>query len=265
MSLALNVIYEAPAQMILSERLLLYSLVYGLRPTVGLEIGTAQGGAAMIISAAMDAAGCGKLICIDPAPQISRDHLMQSAHRAFLIEGTSPEAIVRAYEHVGSPFDFILVDGDHSYSGVLRDIEGSLQFLHYKSYLLFHDAHYVEVEEAIEEALKRYPLVDCGMVSVESNPTNDFYRDKPIVWGGLRLLRFSSLSRDLDNQELASSLPATRAQTEIDTGVSRMSEQLEALSGWQGALVRNTFKFAYHALPRFGRRVFRHERVLVKK
>jgi predicted O-methyltransferase YrrM len=50
--LGLPVIYDAPVQQLMPERLLLYSLICGLRPERTLEIGTLYGGSTMIICAA---------------------------------------------------------------------------------------------------------------------------------------------------------------------------------------------------------------------
>ena len=47
-----EIVHEAPAQMMPSERMLLFALIYGLRPTMALEIDTAEGGSAMMICAA---------------------------------------------------------------------------------------------------------------------------------------------------------------------------------------------------------------------
>jgi precorrin-6B methylase 2 len=201
--MSLQIIYETPAQLLLPERVLLYSLVYGLRPTVAVEIGTSEGGAALIICAAMDAAGCGKLVCVDPTPKIAQDNWLRLAHRAVLLEGPSPEALSQVSELVGGQFDFVFIDGDHSYEAVLRDVEATIQFLRPTGYLLLHDAHFTDVREAIDEALRRSPrdLIDCGLLSVEPSLTEDFYKEKPIVWGGLRLLRFSPAGHGARDEE----------------------------------------------------------------
>ncbi len=96
-------------------------------------------------------------------------------------------------------FDFALIDGDHSYEGVLKDIEGILPLLADEAYLLFHDCHYFEIKEAINEALRRYPqeLSDCGLMSVQQNPQKGegaVIAGQQVIWGGLRLLRFARRS-----------------------------------------------------------------------
>jgi hypothetical protein len=99
-----------------------------------------------------------------------------------------PQALATA----GGPFDFALIDGDHEYPGVVRDIEGTLGVLAPQAYVLFHDAHYFEVARAIDEMVCKYAdrLVDCGMLSVLQNPEDRVERGHPVVWGGLRLVRY---------------------------------------------------------------------------
>ncbi|MEM4283839.1 MAG: class I SAM-dependent methyltransferase [Candidatus Caldarchaeum sp.] len=192
----LEVLHTTPAQLAMSERLLLYALVYGLRPSRCLEIGTAQGGSALITCAALDRLGAGQLIIVDPSPQIAPEHWARMAHRAVLIEQPSPQALPQAYQVAQSRFDFVFIDGNHHFEYVLQDIEGVLPFLKEGAYILLHDAHYFEVAEAVAVALQRHPhLVDCGMISTEANITNDFYKGKRVIWAGFRLLRFSCLKK----------------------------------------------------------------------
>ncbi len=182
-------INSAPVLMSWSERVVLYSTVFGVRPKRCLEIGTHQGGSAMIIVAALDDIGAGKLICVDPNPVVAPENWQEVCHRATMMAGGSPEILPEAMKAAGGPFDFALIDGDHSLEGVIRDIEGVLPLLDERAFLLFHDAHYGDVEEGIDRMVSKYRrhLVDCGMVSVEQ--TID--PDNQLCWGGLRMLRFS--------------------------------------------------------------------------
>jgi len=224
--MSVQIIYDAPAHLTLPERFLLYSLIYGLRPASALEIGTAQGGAAMIMCAALDAVGSGRLVCVDPAPQVTPDHRARLSHRVSFLSAASPEAVAKAHELLGSPFDFVFVDGDHTYSGVLRDIEAVSLFLHEGSYVLFHDVHYFEVQDAIDEARKYLPFIDCGLLSLDATKTEYLHLGKPVVWGGLRLLRFAPASQrgaERDNHIL--SRPA-----EPDTSITRNREHSNGLS-----------------------------------
>lgn len=243
--MSVQILYDAPAHLTMPERFLLYSLVYGLRPASAVEIGTAQGGAAMIICTAMDAVGSGRLICIDPAPQVAPDHLARISHRVSLISTASPEAVIQAHESLGSPFDFVFVDGDHTYSGVLRDIEAVSRFLREGSYVLFHDVHYFEVQDAIDEARKRLPFIDCGLLSFDETRTEHVHMGKPVVWGGLRLLRFAPSSQRGTERD-GRTVPRP---TELDTLDVRNKGHINGLSGWRGrGMIGDRGKFALRRL-----------------
>jgi predicted O-methyltransferase YrrM len=191
----LSAVLGVDAEMLEPERVLLYGLVFGLKPLYCLEIGTFRGGSSSIICRAMDDSGCGRLVCVDPEPRIT-DHTWNSIqHRAMLIKGTSPQALADARRAInGELFDLALIDGDHSYEGALKDIEGCLEHLGNGAHIVLHDCHFFAVRDAIREALRRFSdvLVDCGVVSVSDKPEdgeNAVVDGKPVVWGGLHLLR----------------------------------------------------------------------------
>jgi predicted O-methyltransferase YrrM len=183
------VVYTAPSLMTMSERVVLYSTVFGLRPQRCLEIGTSRGGSALIITAALDDLGAGKLVCIDFNPQVAPEDWRRLSHRASLLAGPSAQMLPQAVEYAGGPFDFAFIDGDHELPGAYEDIAGVVPLLADPAYLLCHDAHYHCVQAALTRALREYPnrLHDCGMVSVEKY---DGQGDTP-AWGGLRLLRYA--------------------------------------------------------------------------
>ena len=188
-----NMLLGAPAELLLPERLLLYSLVRGLRPQRSLEIGTHFGGSTTIISAALDDIGAGRLVCVDPNPLVPDDVWAGVAHRAALIRGWSPDALVEAYTLAGGEFQFIFIDGDHTHTGVVRDVEGVLEVAAPGAHLLFHDSHYWEVANAIDDCLGRWPtrLVNAGTLSMSSTEPMAAPDGTVSRWGGLRLLRVS--------------------------------------------------------------------------
>lgn len=183
-----DIVHRAPALMTLSERVLLYGLIVGLRPQRCLEIGTHKGGSAQIIVAAMDDLGGGVLACVDPEALIAEADWQTISHRAMLIVAPSPHALPEASRAVGGKFDFALIDGDHSTEGALRDIEGTLPLLEDNAWLLFHDAHHDPVAEAIRRAQHGSGscLHDCGMLATEIS----FDPVAKENCGGLHLLQF---------------------------------------------------------------------------
>lgn len=188
---SLDVIRWAPAWMTRGERLLLFALVFGLRPARYLEIGTFQGGSALIVAAAMDASGSpGRIVCVDPQPQIAPDNWKRIEHRATLLQGRSPEILAHAVHVAGGTFDFALIDGDHTAAGVARDAQGVLPFLARGGYLLFHDAYFSSVARALDEfAVQNLGQVtDLGCLTREVTTQILSPSDK-VYWGGLRLMR----------------------------------------------------------------------------
>ena len=183
---------QAPAWMTMGERVVLYGLIVGLRPACVLEVGTFQGGSTLIMCAALDDLGSGNIVCVDPEPRITPENMAAIEHRATVVAEPSPAALDTALKSAQRPFDFALVDGDHSFEGLVRDVEGILPILADSAHLVFHDAHYYEVREAIDSCLAAHPeLTDVGLVSVEVTPHDEPSEGPEIAWGGLRLLLYS--------------------------------------------------------------------------
>jgi predicted O-methyltransferase YrrM len=182
-------LYDAPALLAFPERVALYSTVFGRQPRRTLEIGTFQGGSSMIITAALDDVGAGELVCVDPAPQVAPAHWAQIEHRATMLTGTSPQILAQAAPVPAQRFQLALIDGDHSHAGVIADLEGVLPILDDDAIILFHDAYYHEVADALQEMLVAHAdcLTDCGLISTLVTP--DAYNPE-INWGGLREFRF---------------------------------------------------------------------------
>ncbi len=187
---------DAPAELLLPERLLMYSLVRGLRPRRCLEIGTHFGGSTTITCAALDDVGAGRLVCVDPNPLVPAELWARLAHRATMIRGTSPGALPDAVALAGGLFDFVFIDGDHTLDGVVRDVDGVLTVAAPGAHLLFHDSHYWEVREAIDACVARYPgrLVDAGTLSALSTDPIQAPDGTSAQWGGFRLLRVAATS-----------------------------------------------------------------------
>jgi predicted O-methyltransferase YrrM len=172
----------------MSERVLLYALICGLQPERALEIGTLHGGSTMIMCAAMDDIDRGRIICVDPEPRVAPEHWRLVEHRATMMQGFSPRVLAAAAERAGGPFDFALIDGDHTCEGVMRDFEGVLEVLAPEGWMLFHDANNREVQEGIDACIaeRADELHDAGILSV---PAAVEPEDPEIRWGGFRLVR----------------------------------------------------------------------------
>jgi len=190
-----GVVYSAPSDMLIDERLYLYAFVRGFRPERALEIGVLRGGSAAIITNAMEECGRGTLVGIDPAPDMKVS--WSSLHgRYTLLRRPSPDAVPEAREAAGGPFEFVLIDGLHMYEQVRKDIAAVLPHLADGAYVLFHDAFHYGVATAIREAVEANPtLVDCGYPCRTANP----WADPRMPYNGFRLLRYdASAARTVD-------------------------------------------------------------------
>lgn len=184
-----NAVYTSPAELRMPERVLLYSLVFGLQPRNCLEIGTFRGGSTAIICGAMDDTGFGQIVCVDPLPKVTSDLWSQISHRCRMFEGPSPEILPEVAQQTGVAFDLTFIDANHTYEFVRRDFEAVLSLLANEAYLLFHDGNYPDVERAISEVVSEHnELVDCGLLSVE--PTVLHENNRTSTYAGLRLVRF---------------------------------------------------------------------------
>jgi predicted O-methyltransferase YrrM len=205
-----GVVFTAPSDMRIDERLFLYSFIRGLKPERALEIGVARGGSAAIITNAMEDNGAGRLVGIDPTPDLRIE--MKHLHgRYTLLTEYSPQAIPAAREASGAPFNFVLIDGLHMYDQVKKDIAGVLPHLAEGAYVLFHDAFHYGVATAIREAVEAGDtrgdtLVDCGYLCRTAN----VYNDPWTPYNGFRLLRRASAAdaKVVDVEQVADPLYA---------------------------------------------------------
>lgn len=158
------------------EKLFLYTFILSIPDRKCLEIGSAEGGSARIISSALSIAG-GELTCIDPVSnRLSIPIWEEIKHNTTFIKGTSPESL----DGLGK-FDFVFVDGDHTENGVYSDAIGLLPHLNSNAYILFHDFALDSVKKAIVRALEEVKgYTDCGYICHETTSIK-----------GFKLLRFT--------------------------------------------------------------------------
>jgi predicted O-methyltransferase YrrM len=189
----LSVIQDAPAWMSRAERLMMFTLAFSLRPRRYIEIGTLQGGSALLVCSALDALESdAKMYLVDPAPKITPENKERLRHRATLYEGHSPEILKVVAGEAGGSFDLVLIDGDHSYKGVMRDAEGILPYVEPGGYIVFHDSFYEDVRRAIDDFVARHSgrVLDLGILTREF--TSQKANNKIVKWGGLRLVQVIS-------------------------------------------------------------------------
>ena len=176
--------FMAPSDMELIDRIMLYALVRGLRPTNVLEIGIRYGGGARIIASALADNGHGQAIGVDPAPQSFRVPVRQLHGRYVRHEGYSPEAIPDAVKKLSGKIDLVLIDALHTGDAVYADFHGALPFLSDSAHVLFHDAYHQGIAAAIDQIVGEHPdFHDLGVLT--RRPQMHY----PVCYQGLRVIR----------------------------------------------------------------------------
>jgi len=157
----------------MAQRLFLWSFIYGVCPKRYLEIGTAEGGSAMIVMSAIKTLGFEDFqgICIDPKFDTSPETKAALQNNFTFFEEISSLAVMKkAKAQVGGFFDVLLVDGDHTYDYALADIILAIPFVQPGGYILVDDAGYYQVRDAIQYTVERFGLIDAGFMCRHLTP-----------------------------------------------------------------------------------------------
>jgi predicted O-methyltransferase YrrM len=125
-----------------------------------LEIGTGAGGSSLLMALAMQDANIpGEIHTIGWDPDEANmantrkriNNWPNLAKRIKMYEGKSADL---AGKFPNGQFDFIYIDGDHSYEGVKADIKNYLPKLKPGGVIGFHDTNQEYVQKAIREDIK---------------------------------------------------------------------------------------------------------------
>jgi hypothetical protein len=142
-----------PAGMRQEEYDRLQELVLAQKPTHTLEVGMAHGGSSVLICEALREFGRGKHVAIDPFQTAAEGWKGQGMERIRerdladwleLIEDYDYLALPRLVEE-GRSFDFILIDGWHSFDYAMLDYFYADLLLRPGGILAFHDSGYPSV------------------------------------------------------------------------------------------------------------------------
>jgi hypothetical protein len=179
-------IFQIPDwQMSLGERAALEGLLVALKPTLSIELGTAQGGSLERIALHSNEVHTFDLI----DPPLDRGRFENVTFHV----GDSHEllpALLTELAGLGRNVDFVLVDGDHSSGGVKSDVTDLLDSPAVAStVIVMHDTLNENVREGLEqvpyEAYPKVSHIDLDFVG------GYMFRQEALryeLWGGLGLL-----------------------------------------------------------------------------
>lgn len=153
-------------QMALGERAAIEGILASTRPSLSVEIGTAQGGSLARIASYSD-----------ETYSLDLDHEQapsgMAAGKVTFVTGNSHEtlpALLAKFVEEGRNLDFVLVDGDHSRNGIHQDVKHLLASPAVgNTVILLHDTFNPHVRRGIEDALSsehksKIAHIDLGMV-----------------------------------------------------------------------------------------------------
>jgi cephalosporin hydroxylase len=205
------------------ERAALEGVLATLAPRLAIEIGTAAGGTLVRIARYAE-----EVHSID----ISHDELSVAIPAGVRLH-TAPSTevlptLLRELHGAGRGVDFALVDGDHSYEGVIADIRMLLDSpATARSVILVHDSMNDEIRAGIEAAgIEEYSSV----VYFEPDFVPGYvYRDgvaRHMAWGGLALI--------ICDREISPGYAESKRQWryyEPYAAIQRMRSELRAAEG----------------------------------
>jgi len=149
-------------QIELKDVVILYAMVVSKQPKLALEIGRLAGWSTAIISLALKENGAGHLISIDIS------NILLGVIKHFIDPWATTlvhdsKFLLECKEIKDNKFDFVFIDGDHSYEMVLNDLQKIKEITTPGAWILMHDIDMPPVALAVNDFLADNPeFVDCG-------------------------------------------------------------------------------------------------------
>lgn len=180
-------VQRTPWQMMPWERIAMTGLLARIRPAVALEIGVYHGASLSLTSQFAD-----KVIGIDIDPEVpSRFDVPKNAEIHIGNSTTLIPTILSDIDLSGKALNFVLIDADHSTTGIRRDIELLLAYRPRASMvILMHDSGNPGCRAGILSAdwaaNKHVHMVDCDFIPgqiIEHSVVNGSGQ----VWGGFAI------------------------------------------------------------------------------
>jgi len=176
-------------QMSRAEKYCLINTLQTLQPEVSIEIGTYKGGSLQVIQQfseevySIDISQAPKKFLEKKFPLVN--YIVADGHLIL-------HELFAKIEKDNKKLEFILVDGDHTYKGVKRDIEAILTYPHKNPItIILHDSFNPGCRKGIRTVnYSNYPAVEYVELDYITGSYwhNDTYRE---MWGGFGMIRIN--------------------------------------------------------------------------
>lgn len=143
-----------------AEAALLYRVVRSLEAPTVVEIGRAEGGSTLLLAAAMRG---GRVLSLDNDARrrdgATLDARLQRILRRYGLADAVNLVIADSATYPPFSHDVLFIDGDHSYEGVMRDIEHWTPYLRPGGHVLFDDTNQPGVAQALGKLGSEFRLI----------------------------------------------------------------------------------------------------------
>jgi len=144
----------------IKEGIMMYKLIKQYKPKKLIEVGLACGISTCYMLCAITSGD--KIYSIDPFQKIQWDRFglinaNNVVHELNLPSNTHhwiPKYSYDYFNFTNDKYDFMLIDGDHSYEGTMIDLNGSLKILNKKGILAIDDILHNDVGKAVNDFIK---------------------------------------------------------------------------------------------------------------
>jgi len=169
-----------------NERYAFIKLLEKIKPQVAIEIGCFKGGSLEVLSRYS-----GKVYSIDIDPEV-KEILEDKFDNVEIHIGDSNDLVPQILDKIdknNENLEFVLIDGEHTYKAVKRDISNFLSYTPKKTiFIVFHDSFNPTCRKAIRKANYNdspyVHYVEVDFISGVFNPGKLFRQ----MWGGLALV-----------------------------------------------------------------------------
>ncbi|ARN78515.1 hypothetical protein BST97_11245 [Nonlabens spongiae] len=171
-----------------NERYAFIKLLEKIKPKTAIEIGCFKGGSLEVLSKY-----CEKVYSFDIMPSVKKNLDAAFPNVEIMIGDSAklvPDVIKKIDQDPEEQLEFVLIDGDHSYKGVQRDIRAVLEHkIKNRVFVVFHDSFNPICRKAILNInYDEYPhvqYVELDYISGLFLKSEKIYRE---MWGGLALM-----------------------------------------------------------------------------